>query len=442
MSFLQLSLIAAVALLGPLLALPQKWHLPVVLGQLLAGIAIGRTGLGLVDSTDPTFTFVADVGFALIMFVAGTHVPVRDKAIRPALGAGALRAGIAAVLAAAVGILIALPFGTGHAPLYVVLLASSSAALVLPIIDSLRLSGPKVLTTTAQVAIADIACIVALPLAVDPPNRRRAAVGAAAVAAARWSFLCPSRLESSGTRARLHDVSEDRKFALELRIQLALLFALSGLAVAGHVSIMLAGFSFGLVVAAVGEPRAWRTNSLLSAMDFLGRCSSSGWAHRWICAPLTGSPRMILLGVCLGLGTPAGAWKPAAPGPTAAAGGADGVQLGVPVAAATIGSQLHLLEPGEASAMILGALISIGASAAAGSQAARAFGKGMPHSPWCKPAPTKERAVAQSLSVLSSPRWPPPRRFSWTLPKRSLMVDSVFVSMSGCKYTCWLPGRL
>ena len=63
-SFLQLSLIAAVALLGPLLALPRKWHLPVVLGQLLAGIAIGRTGLGLVDSTAPTFTFVADVGFA------------------------------------------------------------------------------------------------------------------------------------------------------------------------------------------------------------------------------------------------------------------------------------------------------------------------------------------------------------------------------------------
>ena len=91
MSFFQLSLIAAVALLGPLLALPRKWHLPVVLGQLLAGIAIGRTGLGLVDSSDPTFTFVADVGFALVMFVAGTHVPVRDEAIRPALGAGALR---------------------------------------------------------------------------------------------------------------------------------------------------------------------------------------------------------------------------------------------------------------------------------------------------------------------------------------------------------------
>lgn len=250
MSFFQLSLIAAVALLGPLLAFPRTWHLPTVLGQLLAGIAIGRTGLGLVDSSDPTFTFVADVGFALIMFVAGTHVPVRDRALRPALAGGALSAAIAALLAAAVGTVTAFAFGTGHAPLYIVLLASSSAALVLPIIDSLRLTGPKVLTMTAQVAVADIACIVALPLAVDPPNAPRAAIGAAGVAACSVVLFFLLRwLEDSGTRKRVHDVSEDRKFALELRIQLALLFALSGLAVAGHVSVMLAGFSFGLVVA-------------------------------------------------------------------------------------------------------------------------------------------------------------------------------------------------
>ncbi|MET3720609.1 MULTISPECIES: cation:proton antiporter [unclassified Arthrobacter] len=382
MSFFQLSLIATVALLGPLLALPQKWHLPVVLGQLVAGIAIGRTGLGLVDSTDPTFTFAADVGFALVMFVAGTHVPVRDKALRPALGTGALRAGIAAALAAVVGILIALSFGTGHAPLYVVLLASSSAALVLPIIDSLRLSGPKVLTTTAQVAIADIACIVALPLAVDPPNAGRAALGAAAVAgcAAILYFVLRS-LERNGTRARMHDVSEDRKFALELRIQLALLFALAGLAVAGHVSIMLAGFSFGLVVSAVGEPRRL-AHQLFAVNDgFLGPVFFVWLGASLDLSALAGSPRMILLGLCLGIGTllvHASLRILGQPLPLALMSAS---QLGVPVAAATIGSQLHLLEPGEAAAIILGALLSIGASAAAGARAALAYGMRMQKAP-------------------------------------------------------------
>jgi Kef-type K+ transport system membrane component KefB len=380
-SFFQLSLIAAVALLGPLLALPRKWHLPVVLGQLLAGILIGRTGLGLVDSSDPTFTFVADVGFALIMFVAGTHVPVRDKAIRPALGSGALRAGTAAVLAAVVGVVIAFAFGTGHAPLYIVLLASSSAALVLPIVDSLRLTGPKVLTTTAQVAIADIACIVALPLAVDPPNAGRAAVGAAVVAAcALVLFFVLRWLENSGNRGRLHDISEDRKFALELRIQLALLFALSGLAVLGHVSIMLAGFSFGLVVSAVGEPRRLAHQLFAVSDGFLGPVFFVWLGASLDLRTLAGSPRMILLGICLGFGTLLVHGSIRALGQPLPLAVLASSQLGVPVAAATIGSQLHLLEPGEAAAMILGALISIGASTIAGSRAARSFSEAAPES--------------------------------------------------------------
>jgi hypothetical protein len=88
---------------------------------------------------------------------------------------------------------------------------------------------------------------------------------------------------------------------------------------------------------------------------------------------IAGSSKMLLLGICLGLGTLLvhGALRllgqPLALAVLAAS------QLGVPVAAATIGSQLHLLEPGEAAALILGALITIGASAAAGSRAARRF---------------------------------------------------------------------
>ncbi|NUT71370.1 cation:proton antiporter [Pseudarthrobacter sp. C4D7] len=379
MSFFQLSLIAAVALLGPLLAFPRTWHLPMVLGQLLAGIAIGRTGLGLMDSSDPTFTFVADVGFALIMFVAGTHVPVRDKAIRPALGGGALRAAIAAALAAASGTLIAFVFGTGHAPLYIVLLASSSAALVLPIIDSLRLAGPKVLTTTAQVAVADIACIVALPLAVDPPNAPRAALGAAAVGACSLVlFFVLRRLELSGARGRVHAVSEERKFALELRIQLALLFALSGLAVAGHVSVMLAGFSFGLVVAAVGEPRRLAHQLFAVSDGFLGPVFFVWLGASLDLRALAGTPGMVLLGLCLGAGTLVVHGSLRLLGQPLPLAVLSASQLGIPVAAAAIGTQTDLLEPGEASALILGALITIAASAAAGSRAARTFTRDAP----------------------------------------------------------------
>ncbi|MEV7661348.1 cation:proton antiporter [Paenarthrobacter sp. NPDC089316] len=371
MTFLQLALISAVALLGPLLALPRKWHLPVVLGQLLAGILIGRSGLHAVDPGDPAFTLMADVGFALMMFVAGTHVPVRDKAIRAALGGGAARAGAAAVLAVGTGLGIAAVFGTGHAPIYIVLLASSSAALVLPIVDSLRLGGPKVLTMTAQVAIADIACIVALPLAVDPPNAGRAALGAAVVAVCAVAlFFVLRALERSGIRGRVHDVSEDRKFALELRIQLTLLFALAGLAVLGQVSVMLAGFSFGLVVAAVGEPRRLAHQLFAVSDGFLGPVFFVWLGASLNLNYLASNPHVVLLGLCLGAGTllvHAAMRVLGQPLPLAVLSAS---QLGVPVAAVTIGEQLRLLQPGEGAAMILGALITIAAGAIAGRTAA------------------------------------------------------------------------
>lgn len=372
MGFLSLALIAVVALLGPLLALPRHWHLPVVLGELLAGIAIGRSGLQLVDSSDPTFTFLADIGFALVMFVAGTHVPVRDRLIRPALGSGALRAAAAALFAVAIGWGIAAVFGTGHAPLYIVLLASSSAALVLPIIDSLRLGGVQVLALTAQVALADIAAIVALPLAIDPPHAPRAALGTLAVAAcAAVLFVILRRFELNGGRRRMHHLSEDRRFALELRLQLAILFALAGLAVFSHTSILFAGFSFGLVVSGVGEPRRLAHQLFAVSDGFLGPVFFVWLGASLSLHDLGRHPDMVLLGLALGTGALLVHCANRLLGQPLPLGTLSASQLGVPVAAVAIGSRLLL--PGEAAALILGALVTVAAAALAGARAARSY---------------------------------------------------------------------
>ncbi|MCL1868934.1 MAG: cation:proton antiporter [Promicromonosporaceae bacterium] len=373
MTFSQLSVIGLVALLGPVLAYRKGWHLPVVLGELLAGVAIGRTGFGWVDSSQPVFAFLADIGFALVMFVAGTHVPLRDPALRPALRAGLLRAVVVGAVAAALGIGIAAVSGISHAPLYAVLMASSSAALILPVIDSLGLGGPHVIGLLPQVAIADALCIVALPLVIDPAHAPRAAAGAAAViAAAAVVGVLYWWVEKRGIRKRVHQVSETRLFAVELRVQLLVLAALAALAVATHVSIMLAGFAFGLAVKAVGEPRRLANQLFALTEGFLGPLF-----FVWLGASLNlrefGShPRMILLGLALGLGAALAHLvgrllrQPASLGLLAAA------QLGVPVSAATVGGQLGVLRPGEAAAFMLGALVTIGLAVAGGGLAAKA----------------------------------------------------------------------
>lgn len=289
--FAALALVCAAGLLGPLLVLPRRLRVPVVVGELAAGIGLGTTGLRLLDARDPTFSFLAQLGFALVMFVAGSHVPLRDPALRAGIGAGIARAAGVGVVATGLAVGVARLAGTGHVALYAVLLSSSSAALVLPIVASLDRQTPPVLGLVPQVAVADIACIVALPLAVDPAQAARAGVGALAVAAvAGLLYVVLRHLEASGTRRRIHRASQQNALAVELRVDLALVFALSAIAVWAHVSVLLAGFSFGLVVAAVGSPDGSRASCSPSPRASSARCSSSGSGRPSSSATSLGTP--------------------------------------------------------------------------------------------------------------------------------------------------------
>jgi Kef-type K+ transport system membrane component KefB len=370
--FAELALIALVGIAGPLLSIPGRWNLPVILGELIAGVALGNTGTGTLHPDNATFTFLAQVGFALVMFVAGSHVPVRDGKLRPALRVGVQRAVAVGALSVAGGYAVSALFGTGHPAIYSVLLASSSAALVLPIVDSLRLTGPTVLTLLVQVAVADAACIVALPLVIDPQHAGRAALGAAAVVACAVAlYVVLGQLEISGYRKRLHKLSEQRRFALELRINLLIVFALAALAVKTHVSVMLAGFSFGLVVGAIGAPRRLNRQLFAIADGFLGPLFFV-WLGASLDVRALGSHRSyILLGVALGLGAVLTHVALRLAGQELPMGVLAAGQLGVPVAAATLGTSQHLLRPGEPAALLLGAMVTVLAAALAGAAAAR-----------------------------------------------------------------------
>jgi len=371
-SFLDLALVCTVALAGPLLATPRNWRLPVVLGELLAGMVLGVSGFGVLDASEATFTFLGSCGFVLVMFVAGSHVPIRDTRLRPALRIGVVRALAVGAAATALGYGVAQLVDISHAPLYAVLMASSSAALVLPVVDSLRLEGPAVIDLIPQIAVADTLCIVLLPLAIDPDHARRAALGAAVVlVAGALLFVVLRAIEESGIRHRVHEVSEERGFATELRVSLAAMFAMAALAVAVHVSLMLAGFVSGLVVAAVGEPHRVAKQLFAVTEGFFGPLFFVWLGAGLQVRDLAHHPSMTVLGLCLGLGAVLAHLVTTAlrqPAPYAMLASA---QLGVPVAAATVGAQLGLLEPGEGAALVLGALVVLAVTIAGGSLAAR-----------------------------------------------------------------------
>jgi Kef-type K+ transport system membrane component KefB len=371
-SFSDLALVCAVALAGPLLATPRRWHLPVVLGELLAGVVLGATGLKLLDAAEPTFSFLGSCGFVLVMFVAGTHVPARDPRLRTALRTGVGRALLVGVVALALGYAVAQLVGTSHALVYAVLMASSSAAIVLPSVGSLGLTGRDLVDLLPQVAVADSLCIVLLPLVIDTDHVGRAAAGAAAVVASGVVLFFLLRYgERSGLRERVHVLSEEREFAVELRISLAAVFTMAALAVATHVSLMLAGFASGLAVAAVGEPRRVARQLFAVTEGFFGPLFFVWLGASLQLGDLVDHPSMVVLGVCLGAGATLAHLSAVAlrqPAPYAMLATA---QLGVPVAAATVGGQLGVLEPGEGAALVFGALVALAVTVAGGSLAAR-----------------------------------------------------------------------
>lgn len=371
MSFTLLSVICLAGIGGPLLAISHRWGLPVVVGELLVGVVLGPTVLGAVHATEPTFAFLAEIGFALVMFVAGSHVPIGDARLRKALPKGLLRAAVVGVASVPVAILLAQGFGTGHALLYAVLLSSSSAALILPIIDALHLSGEPILQLLPQVAVADAVCIVALPLAIDPARAGRAALGALAVVGCSVVlFVALRATERRGWRREVHHLSERRKFALELRINLALLFGLAAVAQTTRVSIMLAGFTFGLAVAAIGEPRRLARQLFAVTEGFFGPLFFIWLGSSLDLHALGQHPSLIGLGVALGVGALTTHLVPRLTGQRTALGALACAQLGVPVAAAALGVQSHLLVGGEPTALILGALVTIAVAAVAATLAA------------------------------------------------------------------------
>lgn len=113
MTFAQLALICLVAIVGPALSLGRFARVPVVIGELVVGLVLGATGVRVLHSDDPTLGFLAEIGFALVMFVAGSHVPVRDPALRSGAARGVARALGVAALSVPLAIVVAHLF---HSP--------------------------------------------------------------------------------------------------------------------------------------------------------------------------------------------------------------------------------------------------------------------------------------------------------------------------------------
>ena len=75
LSFASLLIVVALAFVVPLvLARFKNLNLPVVVGEILAGVLVGRSGLRLVEVDDPVLELLAELGFVFLMFLSGMEI--------------------------------------------------------------------------------------------------------------------------------------------------------------------------------------------------------------------------------------------------------------------------------------------------------------------------------------------------------------------------------
>jgi Kef-type K+ transport system membrane component KefB len=131
---------------------------------------------------------------------------------------------------------------------------------------------------------------------------------------------------------------------------------------------MLAGFSLGLAVASVGEPRRLARQLFGLSEGLFGPIFFVWLGATLDLRDLRQHAWMIALGVALAAGAlVAHAAAVALRQPLAVASLAT-AQLGLPVAATTLGTQLHVLRPGEGAALLLGALLTVAVAGVSGRQ--------------------------------------------------------------------------
>lgn len=351
-----LGALIAAGLAGPLFRASKLLSIPVAVGEIFVGIILGKSWLGVLPVDDPTFRLLASIGFVLLMLTAGSHIDYRLITKTVVLRKALLILALNFLCAAALG------FGISHIVhfnnwrLLTIIAFSSSAAFVVPIV-ALMDSSESLVVLLAQVTIADTVAFLMLPFVTEKTGHVRVALGLVAILAVAFIlYLILREVNSRGWIGRMHEASKRNQLALELRISLSLVLLLAALALRLHASTMVAGFSLGIVLAAIGVPRRLArqlfavSEGLFSPLYFIWLGASidirSALHHR----------DAIILTVLLCLISllshlPALIFRAPIENIFLAT-----AQLGIPAAAITLASANGMLDPGTAGAIMLSAL--------------------------------------------------------------------------------------
>ena len=393
-----IALIFIAALLGPALSLLTRGAIPVVVGQLIAGVILGKTALRVINPDKSDLTLLYSLGFVMLMFMVGMRVPLHDQRLRSALGPGFVAFAVAVPLSLAAGLGAHAAVGDRRS-----CMRSSSS---LP----RRQSRCRSSTRTGWPALdprgdgLDHArghpCHDRDPARDQAhPRRPRRARGADRRRAHLGVYLTARWLRHVDLVKRIRAEGNRRNWAIDLRLAVIVLVSLAFVAQEVGASLLVAGFGTGLVVAAIGGPERLSREVLGLGQGFLVPLFFVLLGARLDLRALATSHGAVILALLLAAFAIAVhviasvvIRAPRAVGLLATG------QVGVPSAVIALGLPAHAIDQGQASAIFCAALLSTAACARRGGDpAARERYRG--------PSVTAERSAA-ATTKLSAPDHP------------------------------------
>src|SRR3954463_6895383 len=372
-SFSNLLIVAAVAFAAPfLLGLFPRVRLPSVVLEIVAGIVVGPSVLGIVE-VDQAIEVLALIGLGFVLFLAGLEIEfekLRGQVLR--LTALAFVVSFAIALVVGVGLSAA---GLVETPLLVaIILCATSLGVIVPVLkDTGEISSPFGQLIVAAASIADFGAIILLTLFFSGEGGVGSTLlllGALAVLAV-VVFGAVRGAEHSvrirGDLLRLQDTTA------QIRVRAAIVLFVGFAAIADELGfeVILGTFIAGAIISLVDR------DEVMTHPDFRRKLESIGFGFfipaffvtsgvRSAPTALTASaPKVLMAPVFLpallpARGLPAIVYRRVLDGRHAAiAGIMQATSLPFIVAATAIGQSLHLIDAAGSAALIGAGLLSV-----------------------------------------------------------------------------------
>ena len=373
MSLTGLLVVAAIAFATPLaLRLAPSLMLPSAVLELVAGIAIGPSGLGWVREDD-AIRILALLGLAFLLFLAGLEIDFRRVRGRPAkLALAGFAVSLGVALAAAGSLRAA---GLLHSPLLVaVALTATSLGLVVPVLkDAGAASSQFGQLVIAGASVADFGAVILLSLLF---SRDSNGIGSRAVLLTSFALaavVLALALTRVGRSMRLTAVLlalQDTTAQIRVRGAFVLLIGFVALADTVGLETILGAFAAGAVLSLIDRDEAMTHPQFRVKLEAAGYgifvpvffvASGLTFDLHALLRPHTLAVVPLFVAALLAArGLPALLYRRlVGPRLTAVAALLQATSLPFLVAAAQIGMQLGLLTKGTGAALIAAGLLSV-----------------------------------------------------------------------------------